>query len=81
MKTVNKTAFRNNFKTYLNQVNAKSETFVITKKGYGEIVVMPFDEYSKMREKQKLLNNFEYYKELEESVNQFKETYPIIDED
>lgn len=78
MIAVNYSTVRSNFKTYLDQVNDKSEPIIVTRKNKKDAVLMSLEEYNRMMDEQKRLRNEAYLKKLDESIQQIKEGKVVV---
>lgn len=57
MQVVSMTEARNNFKAIFDAVYLNNEEVIIHRKGRENVVVIPFDEYSSMKETNYLLSS------------------------
>ncbi|MFA5455705.1 MAG: type II toxin-antitoxin system prevent-host-death family antitoxin [Sulfurimonas sp.] len=73
MQVVSMTEARNNFKAIFDAVFLNNEEVIIHRKGRENVVVIPFDEYSSMKETSYLLSNPNNAKHLHESIKQLRE--------
>lgn len=73
MQVVSMTEARNNFKAIFDAVYLNNEEVIIHRKGRENVVVIPFDEYSSMKETNYLLSNPNNAKHLHESIKQLRE--------
>ncbi|MDY0124204.1 type II toxin-antitoxin system prevent-host-death family antitoxin [Sulfurimonas sp.] len=73
MQVVSMTEARNNFKAIFDAVFLNNEEVIIHRKGRENVVVIPFDEYSSMKETNYLLNNPNNAKHLMDSIKQLRE--------
>lgn len=73
MQVVSMTEARNNFKAIFDAVFLNNEEVIIHRKGRENVVVIPFDEYSSMKETNYLLSNPNNAKHLMESIKQLRE--------
>ncbi|OHD96496.1 MAG: prevent-host-death protein [Sulfurimonas sp. RIFCSPHIGHO2_12_FULL_36_9] len=73
MQVVSMTEARNNFKAIFDAVYHGNDEVIIHRKGRENVVVIPFDEYSSMKETSYLLSNQNNAKHLLESIKQLRE--------
>lgn len=73
MQVVSMTEARNNFKAIFDAVYLNNEEVIIHRKGRENVVVIPFDQYSSMKETNYLLSNPNNAKHLRESIKQLRE--------
>lgn len=73
MQVVSMTEARNNFKEIFDAVFLNNEEVIIHRKGRENVVVIPFDQYSSMKETNYLLSNPNNAKHLHESIKQLRE--------
>ena len=73
MQVVSMTEARNNFKAIFDAVFHDNDEVIIHRKGRENVVVIPFDEYSSMKETHYLLSNKNNANHLFESIKQLRE--------
>ncbi len=73
MQVVSMTEARNNFKEIFDSVYIDHDEVVIHRKGRENVVVIPFDEWSSMKETSYLLSNPNNAKHLLGSIKQLKD--------
>ena len=73
MQVVSMTEARNNFKAIFDAVYNDNDEVIIHRKGKENVVVIPFSEYSSIKETNYLLSNKNNAKNLQESIKQLRE--------
>ncbi|AOR25069.1 type II toxin-antitoxin system Phd/YefM family antitoxin [Clostridium taeniosporum] len=72
MLAVNYSNARENLKTYCDKVNDDKETIIITRKDNKNVVLISQDEYNKMLENIRVLNDPKYFIKLYKSIKELE---------
>ncbi len=73
MQVVSMTEARNNLKDIFDSVFYDYDEIVIHRKGRENVVVIPFDEYTSLKETKYLLSTKANTKHLQESIKELRE--------
>lgn len=69
---VNYSNARENLKTYCDKVNDDNETIIITRKDNKNVVLISQDEYNKMLQNIKILNDPKYFIQIYNSIKKIE---------
>ena len=75
MLAVNYSTIRENLKTYCDKVTDDKETFIVTRKGEKNVVIISLEEWNAL---QKALHNAEYLAKIDRSIADIKAGRGIV---